>query len=129
VLRSDASLEEYWVVSPTKRLSRIDLPWVPFNVTALKSAVAVLVLDSKAEQEVRLWLTVIEADGKARWKAPLDAITTPSEASDFDRELYSCRSLAVPPQKPWIAVSNCQSIQVFDAQTGARITTIENVPF
>lgn len=129
VLRSDARLEEYWVVSPPKRLRSISLPWVPFDVVRLKEAFAVLWLEQGSSPDVRFSLSVVEASGKLRWTKPLDVVPSPSSTADFDREVLACRSLAVHPRKPWLAVSNCQSVVLFDAKTGVELAKLPDVRF
>jgi hypothetical protein len=129
VLRSDARLEDYSVTSPPKLLSTLSLPWVPFDVVRLKGAVAVLKLEQGNSTEVRFTLSVIESSGALRWTEPLDSVPVPSLPADFDRELLHCRNLAIHPRKPWLAVSNCQSVTVFDSRTGGILAKLQNVRY
>lgn len=129
VLRSDGRLEEYWPIAKPKRLSTLALPWVPFDVARLEHAVAVLRLEQDGTSEVRFSLAVVDTSGKLRWAVPLGHVPTPNSTADFDRDVLDCRSLATHPSKPWIAVSDCETVQLFDARTGTRLGRLESLRF
>jgi hypothetical protein len=129
LLRSDGRLEEYWVAEKPKMMATLSLPWVPFDVARNEDAVAVLQLEQDTPQQLKFSLVVVDNKGTVRFKAPLGTVPTPSDSADFDREVLSCRSLATHPRKPWIAVSDCHSVSVFDSKTGSLLAKIQDVRF
>jgi hypothetical protein len=128
VLRSDARLEEYWVTNPTKLLSSQPLPWVPFQLVRAKASLVLLRLLA-GPANVEFHLQLLEGNADSRWSIALDRVEYPTSPDDFDRELLACREIAIHPTKPWVAVSDCHSITVFDRQTGTRLHQLEDVPF
>ncbi|MGC4067801.1 MAG: hypothetical protein QM784_24755 [Polyangiaceae bacterium] len=128
VLRSDARLEEYWITNPPKLLSSQTLLWAPFQLLRVKTAL-VLLRFLGGRTNVEFHLQVLEDNEGSRWSVELDRVDYPSSPEQFDRELMACREIAAHPTKPWVAVSDCSSITVFDRQTGDRILKLEDVPF
>jgi hypothetical protein len=129
LLRSDGRLDDYWVKEKPKLISTFSLPWVPFDVARNEDFIAVLRLEQDESAHLKFSLNVVENKGAIRFQIPLGTVPTPTNTTDFDRDVLDCRSLAMHPRKPWIAVCDCQSMSVFDAKTGSLLAKIEDVRF
>jgi hypothetical protein len=126
VLRSDSLLEEYWLVPGPKKMRSFALPSVPLDATTGPGFLAILqvVQSSTGASEIRLVL--LDADGSMRWSLPLETVRGDLSERDWLHAYFECRSIAAHPTHPWLVVSNCDHIDLYDTRNGRLLQRIES---
>lgn len=126
VLRENAELEEYWLVSGAPKTLAFPVPQIPFDVAVGPSYLAILQMSPASKRHVtESTLVVLEADGKLRWSMPREAIPQDLSESDWVHRYFDCSSVAAHPVRPFLAVSTCEYVDVYDARTGQVVQRIE----
>lgn len=126
LVRGEALLEEYALVPAAPLVSRFPLPVVPFDLVVGPSYLAILQIAPATQgREAEEHLVVLDSDGKLRWSVPRGRIPRDLSERAWVREYFECRSLAASPTRPWLAVSNCGQIDVFDARNGHLLQRIQ----
>jgi hypothetical protein len=125
VLRSDSLLEEYWLVPGPKKMRSFTLPSVPFDVTTGPGLLAVLQALQTSSGAAELRLILLDADGSLRWSLPLETVRADLSEHDWVHTYFECRNIAAHPIHPWLAVSNCDRVDLYDTRNGRRLQRID----
>jgi hypothetical protein len=125
VLRSDSELEEYWLVPRLPRVNGFALPRVAFDVAAGNGYLAVMQLETDDTGSTEARLVLLEPDGTLRWSRLLDRIPASLDERQRLHDYFDCRGLASHATRQLVAVSNCTSIDLFDAKSGRTLQRID----
>lgn len=126
VVRGEAWLEEYALVDTVPLVNRFPLPVLPFDLVAGSSYLAVLQITPATHgNAAEEYLVVLESDGKLRWSIPRGTLPPDLSEREWIRQHFECRGLTASPTRPWLAVSNCSQIDVFDARNGQLLQRIQ----
>ncbi|HMA91583.1 MAG TPA: hypothetical protein VKP30_02810, partial [Polyangiaceae bacterium] len=126
VLRENAALEEYWLVPGAPKTLSFPLPNIPFDVAVGPSYLAILQLSPSSERHsTDSTLVVMEADGRLRWSVPRERIPQNLSEREWVHQYFDCTNIAAHPVRPFLAVSTCDRVDVYDSRTGQVVQRIE----
>lgn len=125
VLRENGVLEEYRLSAPPRKLGAFTLPRVPFDVSVGSGFISVLQVEDDNPNSTRFRLVVLESDGTWRWSILLEEVPAYVDERQWHRQYFGCRQLAAHPTRPWIAVSNCEQLRLYDARNGQLLQQVD----
>lgn len=126
LLRGEELLEEYFLTKGAPSVTRFPLPRIPFDMVAGPSYLAVMQLTpGNHTQGTEESLVVFESDGTLRWSLPRARVSQNLSEREWVHQYFECRSMATHPTKPWLAVSDCAYVHVYDARNGQLLQRIQ----
>ncbi len=119
VARNDGRLEKWWFGPPLKRLSVIQLPWTPLDVSIQKDTIAVIRILQERAKPKQLSLVVMDLEGRTRFEKSL-LPNFEDDSALIDQELRESE-VTVHNKRPWVAIRNPRGIRLLDANTGETL--------
>jgi len=117
--RRDGQLEKWWFGPPPKRLSTLQLPWTPLDISLRGDTIAVIRVVQERARPKEVTLVVLDLEGHTRFERSLMPSTDDS-VNLAEREIREAEVI-VHPKRPWIAVRTSQGVRVLHAQTGETV--------
>ena len=119
VARSDGRLEKWWFGPPLKRLSVIQLPWTPLDLSIKKDTVAeIRIVQDRAKPKL-VSLVVLDIEGHTRFEQSLTS-STEDDSNVVEQELREAE-VVVHGKRPWVAVRTSQGLRLLNSATGERL--------
>jgi len=119
ILRRDGQMEKWWFGPPPKRLSTLQLPWTPFDISLKGDTIAVIRVVQDRARPKEVHLVVLDLHGQTRFEQSLIP-DHDDEVNLAERELREAEVI-VHGKHPWVAVRTSQGIRVVHAQSGETL--------
>lgn len=119
VARSDGQLEKWWFGPPPKRLSVIQLPWTPLDLSVNRDTLAVIRILQERAKPKRISLVILDIDGRTRFEQSL-LPNLENDSNTIARELREAE-VVVHSNRPWVAVHTAHGLRLLNALTGETL--------
>jgi hypothetical protein len=117
--RNDSSLERWWLVHPPKRLSVIDLPWTPLDLSVRGDFIAMIRIIQNRAQPKQLTLLVLDTTGRQYFEQPLMP-NSDDETNAPEGDLREAE-VVIHSRQPWVGLRTSRGTRVVDLHTGATL--------
>lgn len=123
IARNNGQMEKWWFGPPTKKLTTIQLPWTPLDVSFKGDTIGVVRIVQDRATPKQLTLVVLDADGRSRFERTL-LPATEEAVNAAERELQQAE-VVVHGKQPWVAVRTSRGVRVVHARTGNTLIEVE----